>query len=255
MGELIADILPGLSPGVALLAGLAVFGAAFLRGFTGFGFALAAVPSLSLLLDPSLVVPCSLVLGLFAGVQVLPKLWSLVDWRSVGLLLAGSLPGTPAGVWLLSALPADIMRITIGFVLTGAVLLLWRLPRGLPLPPTSFALGAGFLSGLLNGSTAMGGPPVVLYFLGASESVIIGRASLVMYFFFASLGTVLYDIGAGLIDRRVLTLSLLFFPALYLGNWLGDRSFDASSAGTYRRIALGALLGLAMLAVVRALAL
>ncbi|MEA2779113.1 MAG: uncharacterized protein QOK29_657 [Rhodospirillaceae bacterium] len=255
MGELIGEILPGLSPGLALLAVLAVFGAAFLRGFTGFGFALAAVPSLSLLLDPSLVVPCSLVLGLFAGIQVLPKLWSLVDWRSVWLLLVGSLPGIPVGVWLLSAVPADIMRIGIGCVLIGAVLLLWRMPRGLQLPVTPFALGAGLLSGLLNGSTAMGGPPVVLYFLGASESVVIGRASLVMYFFFASLGTVLYDVGAGLIDRRVLMLSLLFFPALYVGNWLGDRSFDASSAETYRRIALGALLGLAVLAVIRAVAL
>ena len=45
----------------AMVAGwaplLAVLAAAFLRGFTGFGFALAAVPALSLTLSPVVVVP------------------------------------------------------------------------------------------------------------------------------------------------------------------------------------------------------
>jgi len=63
MGELLTETLRGLSPMVVMLAVAAVFGAAFLRGFTGFGFALAAVPALSLMLNPIVVVPCTLILG------------------------------------------------------------------------------------------------------------------------------------------------------------------------------------------------
>ena len=57
---------------------------------------------------------------------------------------------------------------------------------------------------------------------------------------------------SGFIDRHVLLLSLVFIAPLYLGNWLGDRAFDGSSAAGYRRIALGALLFLALVAVGRA---
>ena len=44
------------------LVAVAVFLAAILRGFTGFGFALAAVPLLSLTLPPARVVPIVVIL-------------------------------------------------------------------------------------------------------------------------------------------------------------------------------------------------
>jgi uncharacterized membrane protein YfcA len=254
LGGFLAEALSGLSPASLALAALVVFGAGFLRGFTGFGFSLAAVPALTLMLDPAVVVPCSLILSLLAGVQVLPKLRRLVHWRAVWILLAGSLAGTPPGVYLLGALPANALRLGIGVVLIGSVALLWRQPRLLHSEALPFGFGAGFISGLLNGSTGMGGPPAVLYFLNSVESVPIARASLVMYFFFASLGTLAYGAADGLIGRHVLLLSLLFLPPLYIGNFLGDRCFDGSSAATYRRVALGALLLLALLSVGRALA-
>jgi uncharacterized membrane protein YfcA len=74
-----------------------------------------------------------------------------------------------------------------------------------------------------------------------------------MYFFFSTGGTLAYDAARGLIDRHVLLLSVIFFPALYIGNWLGDRCFDGSSAATYRRVALGILLMLAIVSVGRSL--
>ena len=74
-----------------------------------------------------------------------------------------------------------------------------------------------------------------------------------MYFFFSTSGTLAFDAVRGLIDRHVLLLAALFFPALYIGNWWGDHCFDSSSAGTYRRVALGILFLLAVLAVGRAL--
>jgi hypothetical protein len=51
----------------------------------------------------------------------------------------------------------------------------------------------------------------------------------------------------------VLLLAALLFPALYIGNWWGDRCFDGSSAAAYRRIALGILFLLAVLTVGRSL--
>ena len=253
MGELLTETLRGLSPLVVMLAVLAVFAAAFLRGFTGFGFALAAVPALALVLNPVVVVPCTLILGLLAGVQVLPKLRHLVDWRSVWMLVAGSLVGSPIGIWLLTTLPANAMRASIGVVLMAAVAVLWRQPRLANSPPIALGLATGLVSGVLNGSTALAGPPVILFFLSSTDTVAVARASLIMYFFFSTGGTLAYDAARGLIDRHVLLLAAIFFPALYIGNWWGDRCFDSSSAATYRRVALGILFLLAILTVGRAL--
>jgi uncharacterized protein len=253
MGELLSETLRGLTPLVILLAFLAVFGAAFLRGFTGFGFGLAAVPALSLMLSPVVVIPLTLLLVMLAGVQQMPKIRHLADWRSVWILVAGSLVGSPIGIWVLTALPANALRVVIGITLIVAVIVLWRQPRfgGEPSLPTGF--GTGIVSGVLNGSTGFAGPPVILYFLSSHDSVPVARASLIMYFFFSTGGALIYDAFHGLIDGHVLLLTVIFFPALCIGNWLGDRSFDGSSAATYRRVALVILLVLAVLAVGRSL--
>ena len=253
MGQLLAETLSGLSPLVIMLALLAVFAAAFLRGFTGFGFALAAVPALSLTLSPVVVVPCTLILGVLAGVQVLPKLRHLAHWRSVWILVAGSLIGSPIGIWVLTTLPANAMRAGIGIILMGAVVVLWRQPRLAKPPSSALGLATGVVSGVLNGSAALAGPPVILYFLTSTDSVVVARASLVMYFFFSTSGTLAYDAARGLIDRHVLLLAAIFYPALYVGNWWGDRCFDSSSLATYRRVALGILFLLAVVTVGRSL--
>jgi uncharacterized membrane protein YfcA len=253
MGELFSETLRGLTPLVVALAFLAVFGAAFLRGFTGFGFGLAAVPALSLVMSPVVAVPCTLMLGMLAGVQVLPKIRHLPDWRSVWILVAGSLVGSPIGIWVLTALPVSEIRAVIGVTLVIAVAVLWRQPRFGKQPSVPVGLGTGVVSGLLNGSTGFAGPPVIIYFLSTQDSVPVIRASLMMYFFFSTGGTLVYDAFRGLVGSHVLLLTAIFFPALYIGNWLGDRCFDGSSAATYRRVALGILLILAVLAVGRSL--
>ena len=253
MGELLSETLRGLSPLVIALAFLAVFGAAFLRGFTGFGFGLASVPALSLMLSPVVAIPLSLLLVMLAGLRQLPKIRHLADWRSVWILVAGSLLGSPIGIWILTALPANVTRVVIGVTLIAAVIALWRQPRFAKEPSLPVGLGTGIISGVLNGSTGFAGPPVILYFLSTHDSVQVVRASLIMYFFFSTGGTLVYDALHGLIDTHVLLLTVIFLPALFVGNWLGDRCFDGSSAATYRRVALGVLLVLAVLAVGRSL--
>ncbi len=152
----------------------------------------------------------------------------------------------------LSYLPANIMRALIGLVLLFAVLALWRGYRFKERPPTSAQVGIGIASGLLNGATAMGGPPVILYFLAAPEGVAIGRASLLVYFFFISAWSIVAQTVAGLIDLKVVVLAFLMIPVMALGNVIGDRMFNRSKASTYQRIALGFLLAIAILAIVRA---
>jgi uncharacterized protein len=230
-----------------------VFAAGFLRGFTGFGFGLSAVPALTLFLEPREIVPVTVILAAVVGLQLLRRVWSQADWPSVKLLVAGAAAGTPFGAWLLTALPADAMRAVIGGVCIVAVLLLSRgyQLRTVPGRPARFGLGAA--SGLINGATAMGGPPVIVYFLAHPSGVAVGRASLLVFFFFSSTLGIGVQAAAGLVTTRVLILALLMFPVMALGNGLGDRWFSKAGDRHYRRVALTFLLGIAIAAVARAL--
>ena len=127
-----------------LTAVFGVFAASLLRGFTGFGFGIAAVPLLSLALPPAKVVPFVVVLQVIVGVGGLRQAWPLCDWRAVGRLSPGLVLGIPIGLAVLTAFRADPVRLAIGCAILGSVLLLWR---GLRLPPApsrvlTFAVGS-----------------------------------------------------------------------------------------------------------------
>jgi len=231
--------------GVAALAGA-------LRGFTGFGFALAAVPALTLIADPVDVVPCVMLLQVIAGAQLLPRTWHAVDWRALLPLLAAALLATPLGTGLLADVPADPMRAAIGATVLAGVLLLGAGIRIRREPSLVALLAIGAVSGLLNGSTAMAGPPVIVYFLATERSAAASRASLLMYFFILSVAGTAAVVAADLVTTRTLVVAALMFPALVAGNALGDRWFDRASADVYRRIALVVLAVLAVLSIARA---
>jgi uncharacterized protein len=118
------DLVCSLGPwGTGFLL-LVAFGAGILRGYTGFGFALAAVPALTLILEPADMVPAVTVITLLGGLQLVIRVWCQADWRSVWLLLAGASVGLPFGVIMLRDLPPDLMRAFIGLTVLIAVLLL-----------------------------------------------------------------------------------------------------------------------------------
>ena len=128
---------------------LSAFCAALLRGFTGFGFAIAAVPLLSLGLPPSRVVPLSVLLQILASVIDLRSAARTTDWRSLAWLSPGLVIGTPVGLMLLTQLSAQHARLMFGLLIIGSALLLGR---GLRLPPhpARWVVGVvGLLAGLI----------------------------------------------------------------------------------------------------------
>jgi uncharacterized membrane protein YfcA len=248
IARLLGEATPARVAAAVAIAGLA----GVLRGFTGFGLALAAVPGLSLILPPREVVPCVLLLQVVAGFQLVPSTRHAVDWHSVGPIFVTAALATPIGTALLADLPADPMRAVIGGVLLAAVALLWRAPRFARRPSLGVRLGLGVLSGLLNGATAMAGPPVIAYFLAVATRAEVGRASLLTYFLLLSLAGVAAAVLAGLITLQTLTLAAVMLPAVVAGNAVGHRLFGRASEEAYRRAALALLAAMALLAMVRA---
>ena len=253
MIDAVSAILGSYSLPLWIFAAVIVFAAGFLRGFTGFGFGLLAVPALTLFFEPREIVPAVVILTAVVGLQLLRRVWSQADWPSVKLLTAGAIAGTPFGAWLLASVSGDMMRAVIGSTCIAAVLLLWRGYKLAAVPGRPARLGIGVVSGLINGATAMGGPPVIIFFLALPSGVAVGRASLFVFFFFSAITSIAVQTSAGLVTLRVFVLAALMLPLMALGNGLGDRWFGKASDKHYRWVALLSLLVIALTAVGRAI--
>lgn len=229
-----------------------VFLAAIVRGFSGFGFSMLAIISLSLVLPPAAIVPTILMLEVAASLHLLPRIWTEVHWRSVGWLLAGCIAATPLGTHLLATVPAAPMKLALAVcVLVAATLLL----RGFSLketPGPAATFGTGMASGVLNGSFGIGGPPVILFYFSTPAAVSVSRASVIAYF----LGTDVTGLGflslEGLVTRESAVRFALFLPALLLGVAIGHKSFKGADPDAFRRWVLRLLMLLAILSAARA---
>jgi uncharacterized protein len=247
-----ADVVPSAMSGAAVgYALLCVFGAAVVRGFSGFGFSLLAITAISLVVPPVVVVPSIFLMEVAASLHLLPSVWREVHWRAIGLLLAGCLVATPLGVWLLATVPAPPMQMALGLVVLVAAVLLARGYALHAMPGRAATLATGAASGLLNGAFGIGGPPVILFFFASPAGAAAGRASVIAYF----LGTDLIGLGfmlrQGLIGAPQLWLALAFVPALVAGVWLGARGFRGTDQATFHRWTLRLLMLLAALTTAR----
>lgn len=100
----------------ALIAGL-------VQGLAGFAFGLVALSFFAFVLGPvqSVIVVTGLAF-VFTFVGLL-TLYREVEFRALGILLIGTVLGTPIGVWVLTSVAAATLRRLIGVVIIVAALL------------------------------------------------------------------------------------------------------------------------------------
>lgn len=234
--------------GFRLVAALAVvLVGGVMRGFSGFGSAMLLVPALSLLYSPLLAVPVVLCLTVLAGAQLLPDAVRAMDWREVLPITLAAWVTIHAGAYILLTADPDLMRRAIGAIVVTFVLVLlsgWRLRRK---PGLWGALAAGGLSGVINGATGTGGPPVILYHLAGPNPAATNRANLISYSTLLNVGTLLSLAANGVLTRAVLSQTAVLAPAFMLAMWAGTRLFHGVSDRVYRRFALVVLLGIGLL--------
>jgi uncharacterized protein len=230
-----------------------IFAAAVVRGYSGFGFSLLAIVSLSLLLPPAEIVPSIFIMEIAASLHLLPSVWRDIHWRALLWLAVGCLVGTPFGVYALAHVPAAPMTLALGvFVLFAAILLARGYAlKSLPGPAVTFATGTA--SGLFNGSFGIGGPPVILFFFSSPAGAAAGRASMIAFFLMTDLTGLAWQGWSGLLSPATVWRALLFLPSLAAGVWLGNRRFKSADPVDFRRWVLRLLMLLAVLTGARAL--
>lgn len=242
----------GLGAGAALWMAFAVFGAAFVRGYSGFGFAALVVTSAAMVTDPLHFVPVVVMADIVLTVQQARGIRAHVEWRRVLPMLAGCVIGVPLGLLALQAVGVDAARAAISvFVLAICGILLTDLRLRRPVGHGGHA-AVGVVSGLANGA-AVGGLPVAAFFTAAGVAPAAFRATLIAYFTLMDLWTLPLMAATGMITRDTLLATALGLPLMSAGVWLGSRRFLKTAPQDFRRFAILLLMALSALGLLKSL--
>ncbi|MGL4282072.1 MAG: TSUP family transporter [Albidovulum sp.] len=242
-----------LSPGATVWMAVAILVAAFIRGYSGFGYSAIVIAAAGVVTNPLHFVATVVILESAMSLQAMRGIGPHIDWRRVWLMLAGAVVGLPLGLWALTGMSEVSARALIaGYILLmcGVLLAGWRL-RG------EVRGGGNLLVGLVSGvanAPGMGGLPVAAFFAAQPMAAATFRATLIAYFPLLDLYSAPLYWWHGLIGWHTLWIALAALPLTFLGNWLGSRHFLKTDPADFRRFAILLLAGLASIGLVRAAA-
>jgi uncharacterized membrane protein YfcA len=223
-----------------LLVAAAILGiASAAQAISGFGFALLAVPLLTLIMptEEAVIVASLASLALTAGTAIRER--TQVDWPAAHVIMLTAVVGMPVGLLLLDTLPERALTALVGATVLISTLLVWRRPA---LPNTRtvrYAVGA--LTGVLTTSTGTNGPPLVAAFQNMGYAPRRFRATIAAIFTGCGVVSIGFFAYGGDITGSSIAYALAGVPAVAIGWLLGDRIFRRINPDRFRHIVLVAL--------------
>lgn len=222
-----------------------------MRGFSGFGAAMLGMPALSMVFPPALAAPIMTSIQVLSSLQTAGPDRPHVLWRQAIILAAVSGLAALAGAQLLVLANPSVSRLVMGCIVLAAVVVLasgWRYHGQ---PRLGATLSAGVCSGLGNGFSAIGGPPLVAYFLGGPFSPLNARATMTVVFGVQSAVSLLTLTAMGNVSAQTLLFVLVAYPLQAVGIILGRRLFLRHGDSHYRRVCILILALMALLLIAR----
>lgn len=237
--------LPFSLPVLAALVGLALI-AGLVRGFSGFGAAMIYVPGASLLIGPQLAVVALWVMDSLPALPIVLPALKKADWRAVLPVALGFATTVWLGVWWLTHGDPTTLRWAISAFIFTAVAVLWSGFRLGKKRSTALSLAVGMASGI-SGGAALSGPPVLVYWLAGDDPAWRMRANVIVLFFLTTLVSGFAFLSGGLFSAPAFKTALICVPSYLVGLVTGQHLFGLASEATFRRVAYGVILMVAVL--------
>ena len=214
--------------------------AAVTQAATGFGFALVAIPLLTVATDPRTAVVGGGLAGIVVCVGVAVRERAHTQWRTAGVLVAAAIAGMPFGLLLLRTAPERLLTVLIAVSALGCTLMVWRQVR-LVNPGWLAICGIGLAAGALSTSTGTNGPPLVAAFQAMRYDPRTFRATIAAVFAGTSVISIAGFLLTGLITWAASSVALVGLPAVALGWLAGDRLFARIATDRFRVFVLASL--------------
>lgn len=243
----------GFDAGIVAVLAAALLVAAFIRGYTGFGFSAIFLACATLFTNPLPLVPVVFACEIAMTALQAKGIARHIDWRRALTLLAGAAVALPVSVSVMLAVGAETARLVTS-ALIGVLALVLLSGRSLQTKlQTRGNLAVGVVAGLLN-TAGVGGLTVAASLAAQPIAAPVFRATMIVFLTGMYLMTLPWLWRGGLIMADTGLTIALALPLLALGVWLGGRRFLSTSPDDFRKLAILLLLTLSVIGLLRAAA-
>ena len=229
----------GLAETVTIFAS---FLGSFVGALCGIGGYMVIIPIMALVLPIHTVILTCCLSGPFMCLLLCLRYGKHCRWRSLLPMLAGVVPGTFAGVWIISVVQGAVLQLLLGFVLLG--FLVWQQYGQGAQGHESWQLGgfSGFVAGLLGASVSVDGPPVGAYglYVGWAPQAFLG--TLGPFYFCRSLFACVVQATAGLYTAEIVHLAMFGIVGGFVGTMLTFPLVKRVNVATFRMAVKGVIL-------------
>jgi len=234
----VLSLFPSVPDGLTLSAlALVVFGAGYVRGFSGFGFSAIVVSAMALIMDPVVIIVMVMIFEICASLFQVKNAWRHIDKPQLSRLLGGAMIGMPVGVTVLVMLDVNAVRIIISLLILSLCLVLlsgWSLKNR---PGTIGQLLVGVGSGLAN-SAAIGGLPVGLFLTAQNTEPLRFRANMIGYLFTLDIIGIAIMAYHDRFSTDIVLTAMALLPVMFAGVYLGSRQFFSTPPTSFRRLVI-----------------
>ena len=199
----------------------------------GFGFALFAVPTISLFMPVTESVALIALLGLTSVLRQSVALRSHVDRPSAVRFSVFAVAGMPVGFWIVTAISDQALRLFLGVSTIVATVVLLRRAENQS-SHQSVENGFAFISGVLNTSIGTNGSPLVFALQGRRLTPDQFRGTIAVIFAVSGIVTTAIFAFDGRYTTRLLVLACVALPTWFTGTLLGGIVADRINQQQFR---------------------
>ena len=221
-----------------LLLSIIVLMASLIQGATSFGFSLVALPLMGFILNLKEIVPLLVVLSLLLNILIAIQLKKKPNFKEIFLLFLFGMFAIPIGVKLLIIVDEIVLKRAVSVFITIVAILMARGFR-INIKNKNVALIiTGILSGLLNGSVSLSGPPIVFLLSNIQKNRDEFRISLTSLFILFNIFTVMLYLNKGLLSMATIGSYLPIMPFLFVGTFIGVKIGNKIDEAIFKQIVL-----------------
>ena len=190
------------------------------KGLSGFGSGLIAIPLMAFFFPLKLIVPIFALLSYTGTIFQSYRLRREAQWSDILPLIPFSFLGIAIAVWLLVNVQAEVLTLALGlFVVLYAIYSL--LPHQIKIGTRYWAIPAGTFGGMVGALFSTGGPFYVVYLKLRQLAKGPFRATIATIFLIDGGARIAGYAVSGLYTEQVLILVVILWPVLFFGLWLG----------------------------------
>jgi len=227
-----------------LIACAVCAGASFVGAFTqrvsGFGYGIVVMMMFPLVLSHAEATALSGLVSIFLSGYVAFTLRRHIRWKQILIPALSYIVTSYLCIWFVKGADTALIKKLLGGMLVILSLYFLFFSKKIKIRPTvSGALMAGGLSGIMSGLFAMGGPPMVVYYLSASETNDEYLATIQGYFAVTGVIATVIRLINGMVTAQVWYTLPAALATMLLANYLGKRVYGKLSPDLLKKVVYG----------------